>query len=196
MEGNLLLRNILQHQAVLDTLQRDDNFLRTFKECLDLVLKIYSADGRLLVAGNGGSAADAQHMVAEFVSKLATDRDPLPAEALTTDTSILTAIGNDYGYEKIFSRQIQAKARSGDVFLAISTSGNSPNILEALDAAAHLGLKSILLTGSSGGKAAPKADLVLSVPSNSTQIIQEVHILLAHTICEAVELAVFQGNIL
>jgi D-sedoheptulose 7-phosphate isomerase len=143
--------------------------------------------GRILLVGNGGSAADAQHIAAEFVSRLQQDRLPLPAIALTTDTSILTAVANDYGYEKVFQRQIDALGRPGDVLIAISTSGNSPSILEALCAAKRKGLFCAGFSGKTGGKMAELCDAVVKVPSARTQNIQEVHIMVGHTICAMAE---------
>lgn len=138
---------------------------------------------KLMVAGNGGSAADAQHMVAEFVSRLVADRPAMRAIALTTDSSILTAVGNDYGYECVFARQLEALAQPGDVFFAISTSGNSPNILRALELARGAGIFTIGLTGQSGGKMARLCDLCLCVPSAVTMNIQESHLALEHIFC-------------
>jgi D-sedoheptulose 7-phosphate isomerase len=142
---------------------------------------------KLLVAGNGGSAADAQHIVAEFVSRLVQDRPALRAIALTTDSSILTGIGNDYGYDRVFARQIEAIGQPGDVFLAISTSGNSPNILRALELAHSLGLETIGLTGENGGKMRDLCDLCMRMPSSVTMNIQEAHLALEHTFCLLVE---------
>jgi D-sedoheptulose 7-phosphate isomerase len=143
--------------------------------------------GKILLAGNGGSAADAQHIAAEFVSRLQLDRLPLPAIALTTDTSILTAVANDYGYEKVFQRQIDALGKPGDVLIAISTSGNSPSILEALCAAKRKGIFGAGLTGQTGGKMAGLCDALVKVPSTRTQNIQEVHIMVGHTLCAMAE---------
>ena len=145
-----------------------------------------------MIAGNGGSAADAQHIAAEFVSRFNFDRPGLPALALTTDTSILTAVGNDYGYEKLFQRQIEANGVAGDVFLGISTSGNSPNILRALEAARLKGITTFGLTGEGGGKMRALCDHCLCVPSADTPRIQEAHILIGHTLCAMVELALFE----
>lgn len=155
------------------------------------VVTAYLQGHRLYIVGNGGSAADAQHLATEFVSKLARDRGPLPAEALTVDSSTLTAIGNDYGFENLFSRQIQAKMRPGDVLLAITTSGQSANILRALEACREQGCQSILYTGRDGGPAAELADFVLIAPGEDTNTIQEVHILLAHVLCACVEQELF-----
>ena len=165
--------------------------LNRFSIAVDMVVKHYQAGGRIYIAGNGGSAADAQHLAAEFVSKLARDRDPLPAEALTVDSSILTAIGNDYGFERVFSRQLAGKASAADVFLGITTSGRSPNILRALEQCRAMGVSSLIFTGGDGGPAALLADHCVIAPGNLTSTIQEVHIVLAHTLCESVEVAIF-----
>lgn len=165
--------------------------LATFSDAVDAVVSRYKKGGRLYIAGNGGSAADAQHLAAEFVSKLSRDRAPLPAEALTVDTSILTAIGNDYGYDLIFSRQLEGKATSSDIFLGISTSGKSPNILRAIEQCRILGIPSIVFCGHDGGPAKASADFAVVVPGLATSTIQELHIVLAHTLCESVEVAIF-----
>ena len=165
---------------------------KIFEDAINVVIKRYKLGGRLYIAGNGGSAADAQHLAAEFVSKLAKDREPLPAEALTVDSSILTAIGNDYGFEKIFSRQIIGKLTSNDVFLAITTSGMSSNIIEALKVCKEMNIPSILFTGKDGGLAKSFASYTIIAPGNSTAIIQEIHILMAHTLCQCVEFELFK----
>ena len=145
-------------------------------------------DGRkLLIAGNGGSAADAQHIAGEFISRLMYDRAPLPAIALTTDTSSITATANDYGYEHVFERQVLGLGQRGDVFLGISTSGNSPNVLRALDAARGRGLVTLGFSGASGGGMRANTDLLLAAPSDRTAIIQQIHIIAAHVICALVE---------
>jgi D-sedoheptulose 7-phosphate isomerase len=145
---------------------------------------------RVLLAGNGGSAADAQHIAAELVARFEFDRPGLPAMSLATDTSMLTAIGNDYGYEQLFRRQLQAQARAGDVFIGITTSGRSKNILAAFDACADLGVHSVALCGL-GGELQGLVDTVLRVPSAHTPRIQECHILIGHMLCAQVELALF-----
>jgi len=165
--------------------------LDVFEKAVTEVVTRYKRGGRIYIAGNGGSAADAQHLAAEFVSKLARDRAPLPAESLTVDSSILTAIGNDYGYDKIFSRQIFGKMTSHDIFLGITTSGQSPNILEALDACREMGIPTIVFTGHKGGAAKEKADYCIIASGEMTSTIQEIHIVLAHTLCECVEQAIF-----
>ena len=182
-----LKKNIFNSVEIKNKFLKEIDSNKTIENFYLEILKAYKNNGKLYVAGNGGSAADAQHLVAEFVSKFNIDRDPLPAEALTVDTSILTAIGNDYGFEKIFSRQIKAKMNSNDIFLGISTSGNSQNIIEALYQCKKLNITSLLLSGNNGGEAKKIADYSIVVPSNSTAIIQEIHILIYHSICECLE---------
>lgn len=165
--------------------------LSLFAKTVATVVERYKRGGRIYIAGNGGSAADAQHLAAEFVSKLARDRAPLPAEALTVDSSILTAIGNDYGFEQVFSRQLAGKLTGNDVFLGITTSGNSPNILRALEQCRIMGVPSIVFCGREGGAAKALADYCIVAPGTTTSTIQEVHIVLAHTLCECVESAMF-----
>ncbi|HVH56722.1 MAG TPA: SIS domain-containing protein [Vicinamibacterales bacterium] len=147
----------------------------------------HRAGGKLLIFGNGGSAADAQHMAAELVNRLQRERAALAALALSTDTSILTSIANDYTFDRVFVRQIEALGRPGDVALGISTSGGSPSVVRALEAARSRGLKTIALTGRNGGGAAAAADIHVNVPSDSTARIQEVHRTLIHAVCELVE---------
>jgi len=146
---------------------------------------------KTLFFGNGGSAADSQHMAAEMVGRFGPDRFPLPGIALTTDTSILTAVGNDYGYEKVFSRQIAALGQAGDTAIGISTSGNSPSVLLALDAARAKGMFTVGFTGETGGKMVGRAEVLFRVPSRVTARIQETHILLGHIICELVDRELF-----
>jgi D-sedoheptulose 7-phosphate isomerase len=146
---------------------------------------------KVLLFGNGGSAADAQHLAAEFVGRFMADRTPLPAISLTTDTSVMTSLSNDYGFEHIFSRQIQALGNAGDTAIAISTSGNSPNVLEAIDAARAKGLFTVGFTGESGGKMKDRVEVLFRVPARRTPRIQETHVLLGHIICELVERALF-----
>ena len=185
-------RNIDASISAKQALAADTATLAVFARAVDTVIARYRAGGRLYVAGNGGSAADAQHLAAEFVSKLARDRAPLPAESLTTDTSILTAIGNDYGFEQVFARQLAGKATGKDVFLGITTSGESPNILQALEQCRRMDIPSIVFTGRSGGRARELADFCLVAPGSATSTIQELHIVIAHTLCECVEAALFE----
>ncbi|MEO5365402.1 MAG: D-sedoheptulose 7-phosphate isomerase [Magnetococcus sp. WYHC-3] len=150
--------------------------------------------GRLLVCGNGGSAADAQHMAAELVGRFARERRPLPALALTTDSSILTSVGNDYGFDTVFSRQVEALGRPGDALLVLSTSGHSPNIIAALDKARSMGLLTVGLGGKDGGSMAGLCDHLLVVPSHQTPRIQEGHGLLVHLLCDWIEAAMLQPH--
>ncbi len=149
--------------------------------------------GKIMVAGNGGSAADAQHIAGEFLSRLRFDRHPLPAIALTTDSAVLTAVGNDYGYEQVFERQVRGLGRRGDVFVAMSTSGKSPNVLAALRAAREIGVTTVGFTGTAPGAAAmlPLCHHVLAAPSDDTPLIQQIHMTAAHAICEIVERNLF-----
>ncbi len=163
----------------------------TFERAYEACLHTYRNHGKILIAGNGGSAADAQHFAGELVSRFYFDRPALSAIALTTDSSILTAIGNDYGYEDVFARQVQAHGRTGDVFIGISTSGNSPNILKAIEAAKAIGVFVIGLTGRSGGKMKPLCDICLCAPTDSTPRIQECHLVIEHTLCACIEDALF-----
>ena len=160
-------------------------------QAAEWIAAAYRAGGKTLLFGNGGSAADAQHIAAEFTGRLRRDRPALPAIALTANTSDLTAIGNDYGFEHVFSRLIEAHGEEGDVAIAISTSGNSPNLLAAVDKARARRLRTIGLLGRGGGKLADRVDLALVVPSDDTQRIQESHIALAHVIAEVAELLLF-----
>lgn len=146
---------------------------------------------KLLFFGNGGSAADAQHLAAEMVGRFGPERTPLPAISLSTDTSILTAVGNDYGYEKVFARQIEALGQAGDTAVAISTSGNSPSVIEAIDIARSKGLFTVGFTGETGGKMKDRVEVLFRVPSGQTSRIQETHILLGHILCELVDRQLF-----
>jgi D-sedoheptulose 7-phosphate isomerase len=170
---------------------------RLIVECLPSLTKAgaalvaaYGAGHKALFFGNGGSAGDAQHLAAEFVGRYLRQRDPLPALALNANSSAVTAIANDYGYEQVFARQLKALAAPGDVAVAISTSGNSPNVLEAIRCAHRLGLFTIALTGAGGGRLGSLVDVLIAVPSQETPRIQECHILIGHALCDAVEQAV------
>lgn len=189
--SDLLKKNIAASIEAQQNLTKDAVLMGCFNQAVEHVIACYRAGGRLYIAGNGGSAADAQHLAAEFVSKLARDRNPLPAEALTTDSSILTAIGNDYGFENIFSRQLAGKLQVNDVFLGITTSGQSPNILKALEQCRAKGVKSIVFTGRDGGKARDMAEYCIITAGQRTSVIQELHIVLAHSLCECVEQELF-----
>jgi D-sedoheptulose 7-phosphate isomerase len=189
--ANTAMKAILQYLAESrDTVQAaidDPAFRRAIHE-IAAVISTALTDGRkLLLAGNGGSAADAQHIAGEMLSRFNHDRAPLSALALTTDSSVLTAIGNDYGYERLFERQILGLGCPGDVFVAISTSGRSPNILRAIDAARQKRLVAVGFTGRSGGEMASRCDLCLHAPSDSTPLVQQIHITAGHIICGLVE---------
>ncbi len=180
-----------QSLRMMTALHADTTLRSRLQAAADACIQCLRSGGKLLFAGNGGSAADAQHMAGEFVSRFAFDRPGLAAVALTTDTSILTAIGNDYGYEQLFSRQVQALGRRGDVLFVYSTSGKSPNILRALAAGREAGLTTIGLTGNRGGPMAALCDLLLEVPSDDTPKVQEGHLVLGHIFCGLVERAMF-----
>jgi len=163
-------------------------------QLVEWTVATFRSGGKLLLFGNGGSAADAQHVAAEFVNRFKIDRQPLPAIALTTDSSVLTSIGNDFSFDLIFVKQVQALGRPGDLALGISTSGNSPNVLKALTTAGEMGLRTAALTGgrtNPGGKIGTVADLVLNVPTDSTPHIQETHLWIEHILCELVEKELF-----
>ena len=156
-----------------------------------LLAGVFQAGGKVLIFGNGGSAADAQHLAAEFVNRFQVERPPLAALALTTDTSILTAVGNDYDFLQIFAKQVRALGRPGDLAWGISTSGNSPNVVEGLQVARELGLGTLALSGRDGGPVAAAAELALVVPSRNTPRIQEVHITIGHVLCDLVDFILY-----
>jgi len=184
---------IAEAQGIMTAMLADAPLLARVQLAAQACIDCMKAGGKLLLAGNGGSAADAQHIAGEFVSRFAFDRPGLPAIALTTDTSILTAIGNDYGYEKLFARQVQAHGQQGDVFIGYSTSGKSPNVLLALEEARSRGLICIGLTGNRGGAMGELCDHLLEVPSADTPKIQEGHLVLGHILCGLVENALFKA---
>jgi phosphoheptose isomerase len=172
-----------------------ENCLDSIVSAAGLIADAFRSGGKVLLCGNGGSAADCQHMAAEFVSILRRDfeRPGLPAIALTTDTSFLTAYANDFGYEGVFARQVQALGRPGDVLVAISTSGNSANVIRAVESALRANMRTVSLTGG-GGRLPAMADVAVSVPSTDTQHIQEAHLAIEHVICELVERRLFQRD--
>lgn len=176
---------------VKEQILKDENLITLIKNASLEVIKAYKNGNKTLLAGNGGSAADAQHIAGEFVSRFYFDRPGIASIALTTDTSILTAIGNDYGYENLFARQVQAQGVKGDVFIGISTSGNSKNILKALELCKQKEIISIGLSGASGGAMNELCDYCIKVPSICTPRIQEAHILIGHIICAIVEEELF-----
>lgn len=172
-------------------LLEDKLIIETIKQVAEITIQAYNNGNKTLIAGNGGSAADAQHMAGEFVSRFYFDRPGLASIALTTDTSILTAIGNDYGYERVFARQIQAQGNRGDIFFGISTSGNSPNIIEAIEECKEKGIVTVGLVGEKVCKMDEICDYIIKVPSSETPRIQESHLLIEHMICALVEEAIF-----
>ena len=182
-----LKKNLATSISSKEKLLNDNVFLDNFYKVQSVITPIFSNGGRIYVAGNGGSAADAQHFAAELVCRLEKDRISLPAESLTVDSSVLTAVGNDYGFDKIFSRQLESKMTKKDIFLAISTSGNSANIIEALKFCKENNYMSILLSANDGGLSKKFAKFSMCVSAERTTTIQELHILLLHTICECIE---------
>jgi D-sedoheptulose 7-phosphate isomerase len=194
MEGSikgLAREKLLEGIAVLEAVAADTAMHATLEQAALKTASALKAGHKLMVAGNGGSAADAQHLVAEFVSRLCEDRPAMRAVALTTDSSILTAVGNDYGYELVFARQLEALGQPGDVLMAISTSGNSPNILRALELARKSGIVTIGLCGRTGGKMPPLSDYCIRIPSDLTMYIQQAHLALEHIFCAMVECEYF-----
>ena len=186
-----IAQQISESIAVKEAMLADEELIAQIEAVAELIIRTYRNGGKVLIAGNGGSAADAQHIAAELVSRFSFDRPALPAMALTTDSSIMTAISNDYGYDSLFSRQLEASGRAGDVFIAISTSGNSPNIVRALATAGELGIVSVGLTGATGGKMADLCRYCLNIPSTDTPRIQEGHITIGHILCASTEQALF-----
>jgi len=173
----------------------NDELLERIEEVVKKCIEIYRGTNKTILAGNGGSAADAQHIAAELVGRYGFDRPSIPSLALTTDTSNLTAIGNDYGYDKVFSRQLEGMGQKGDLFIGISTSGNSINIINAFNSAKEKGITTVALVGKDGGEMAKMADISLIVPSDSTPRIQEAHILIGHIICDIIEKEIFADGV-
>ncbi|MBU1217791.1 D-sedoheptulose 7-phosphate isomerase [bacterium] len=178
-------QDIYKNEVLLDTI------VEVARECV----KLYRGFNKTILAGNGGSAADAQHIAAELVGRYGFDRPSIPSLALTTDTSNLTAIGNDYGYDKVFSRQLEGMGQSGDIFIGISTSGNSLNIINAFHSAKNKGIMTVALVGRDGGEMAKMADYAIIIPSNSTPRIQESHILIGHILCDIIEKEIFADGV-
>ena len=185
--------HIQKSQKSLSAMLADHALLARVEAAAESCITALNNSGKILLAGNGGSAADAQHIAGEFVGRFAFDRPSLPAIALTTDTSILTAIGNDYGYDMLFARQVQAHARQGDIFICYSTSGQSPSVISALQEAKKRGVVCIGMTGNRGGPMQELCDHYLDVPSSETPTIQEGHAVLGHIICGLVERAIFEA---
>ena len=189
----LITRAFHESVRVKQAFLRDN--LEVLTQAIDAVVVAFRSGNKLLLFGNGGSAADAQHIAAEFTNRFLIEREPLPALALTTDTSALTAIANDYDYTQVFSKQVLALGKAGDIALAISTSGNSPNVLAAVEACMRLKIKTIGLTGGSGGNMVDKVDYLLRVSEGKNSArIQETHILVGHVICEIVDQKLFPAQ--
>ncbi|HQE95242.1 MAG TPA: D-sedoheptulose 7-phosphate isomerase [Candidatus Marinimicrobia bacterium] len=187
------------HQKIIAQLEESAEVKRqtiitavdSIEAAAQMLIDCYRAGGKVLLCGNGGSAADAQHLAAELISRLKLERAAIPALALTTNTSLLTAIGNDYKYDLVFVRQVEAFGRAGDVLIAISTSGESENVIKAVEFSRMQGIKSIALTGAKGGRLAEKVDLAIKIPSDNVQRIQECHITVGHILCELIESALY-----
>jgi D-sedoheptulose 7-phosphate isomerase len=175
----------------LERAARDPQLRQCLAAVAERIAGTFRAGGKVLLAGNGGSAADAQHIAAEFLSRFKLDRNPLPAIALTTDTSVLTAIGNDYGFADVFERQVRGLGRAGDVFIGISTSGRSANVLAALRAGREVGLTNVGFTGGDGGELRALCDFTVTAPSDDTALIQQIHLVAAHVLCLLVERDLF-----
>ena len=191
--SDLIRRKLAEGMALLRVVAMDAALHDELEQAAVKTASALKSGHKLMAAGNGGSAADAQHLVAEFVGRLCEDRPAMRAVALTTDSSILTAIANDYGFERVFSRQIEALGQAGDVFMAISTSGTSPNILRALERAKQMGITTIGLSGATTGKMRPLCDYYVRIPSDVTMHVQQAHLALEHIFCEMVERLYF-GN--
>ena len=191
MMNNFISDQIKESYQIKQAIYDSTQLIKLVQLVSKKTIEVYKNGNKTLIAGNGGSAADAQHIAGEFVSKFYFDRPGLASIALTTDSSILTAVGNDYGYEKIFSRQVQSNGTTGDLFIGISTSGNSHNIIEALKECKEKGITTVGLTGDSGGKMKDLCDYCICIPSNQTPRIQESHILIGHIVCSIVEEELF-----
>lgn len=187
----IITEHIRKSISVKESILSNPAIMASIKDAATATVDAYKRGKKTLIAGNGGSAADAQHIAGEFVSRFYFDRPGIPSIALSTDTSIITAIGNDYGFDRLFERQVHAQGTEGDIFIGLTTSGNSENIVRALHACKEKGIKSIILTGKSGGKASDLCDICIKVPSEETPRIQESHILIAHIICCIVEEELF-----
>jgi len=186
------IRSIIQQSIDVKTQTLNNpQVAATLEEVVQLMVQAFKNGNKVLFCGNGGSAADAQHLAAEFSGRFYKDRDPLPAEALHVNTSYLTAVANDYSYDQIYARIVKGSGKRGDVLVGLSTSGNSGNIIAAFEQAQKMGISTVGFTGAGGGKMAPLSNYLLAVPSSDTPRIQEVHITLGHIVCQLVEEALF-----
>lgn len=192
---NYIIKQIADSVATKQAILENEPLLEMIVTVAQACVEVYRHGKKTMLAGNGGSAADAQHIAAELVGRYGFDRPSIPSLALTTDTSNLTAIGNDYGYDKVFSRQLEGMAQEGDIFIGISTSGNSQNIINAFESAKDRGVTTVALVGRDGGKMAMMADYAIIIPSNATPRIQESHILIGHILCDIIEKELFGGGV-
>lgn len=192
---NYITKQIADSAATKQAILENEPLLNVIEAVAKACVDVYRRGKKTILAGNGGSAADAQHIAAELVGRYGFDRPSIPSLALTTDTSNLTAIGNDYGYDKVFSRQLEGMAQEGDLFIGISTSGNSQNIINAFESAKERGVATVALVGRDGGKMARMADYAIVIPSNATPRIQESHILIGHILCDIIEKELFGGGV-
>lgn len=192
---NYIINQINDSAATKKALVENDALVNLLVEVAQACVEVYRKGKKILIAGNGGSAADAQHFAAELVGRYGFDRPSLPSIALTTDSSNLTAIGNDYGYEYVFSRQLEGLGQEGDLFIGISTSGNSQNVINAFVSAKDRGITTVALVGRDGGKMAAMADYAIVIPSHATPRIQESHLLIEHMICDIIEKEMFGGGV-
>lgn len=186
--NDIIQASIATKQKILN----DPVLMSTIETVTNVMIKAFESGNKVLFCGNGGSAADAQHLAAEFSGRFYTDRDPLPSEALHCNSSYMTAVANDYGYDVVYSRMIRGLGKPGDVLVGLSTSGNSVNIIKAMEEAKKIGMINVVFTGEGGGKLRSMCDYLINVPSNDTPRIQESHIMVGHIICELVESGLFK----
>lgn len=191
-KSTVIQNNFRESIALKEQILRDTSLQDTIVRMTEILIRTFQNKGKVLFCGNGGSAADAQHLAAEFSGRYYFDRPPLPSEALHVNTSYLTAVANDYSYEEVYARLIRGMGQAGDVLIGLSTSGNSPNIVRALEEAQKLGMITVGFTGAGGGKMKAHCDYLLEIPSTNTPRIQECHMLVGHSICELVEAALFK----
>jgi D-sedoheptulose 7-phosphate isomerase len=190
--NKIKIKNIIQSSIdVKQKLLKDDDLINVILKISDEIINAFKNNNKLLLCGNGGSAADAQHIAAEFSGRFYYDRDPLFAEALHTNTSFITAVANDFSFDQVYSRAVKAKGKKNDILIAISTSGNSENIVNAVIAANKIGMITVGMTGKTGGKIKDICKYLINIPSDDTPRIQEVHILIGHILCEIVESKMF-----
>lgn len=189
----IIEKRLKEHQEVIDRIQMDESLQQTIQDTVEAITTCFRNGGKVYFCGNGGSAADAQHLAAEFSGKFYLDRDVLPAEALHCNTSYLTAVSNDYSFDRIYARLIGGLGSPGDILVGLSTSGNSANVVQAFEVCRENGVTTIGLTGEKGGKMGALADFLIAVPSSDTPRIQEAHITIGHIICEWVEANIFKN---